>query len=165
LQRDLEALSVKLADLGDVAAVVIDPITAYLGEVDSHRNGEVRALLAPLSDLAAQHGTAIIGVSHLNKSAGTEALMRVTGSLAFVAATRAAYLVAQDPENPSRRFFLRMKNNLGPESAGLAFSIDAATVASRAFCFGAGNTPPLGHSGAQWCPNCAQRVPFWPFER
>jgi hypothetical protein len=132
LQRDMEALSVKLAELGDVAAVVIDPITAYLGDVDSHRNAEVRALLAPLSELAAQHGTAIIGVSHLNKSAGTEALMRVTGSLAFVAAARAAYLVAQDPENPARRFFLPMKNNIGPDSAGLAFSIEGATVQSAA---------------------------------
>jgi hypothetical protein len=110
--------------------VVIDPITAYLGEVDSHRNAEVRALLAPLSDLAAQHNTAIIGVSHLNKSAGTEALMRVTGSLAFVAAARAAYLVALDPENPARRFFLPMKNNIGPDSAGLAFRIESATVQS-----------------------------------
>ena len=117
LQRDMAALSVNLAELGDVAA---------------HRNAEVRALLAPLSELAAQHGTAIIGVSHLNKSAGTEALMRVTGSLAFVAAARAAYLVAQDPENPARRFFLPMKNNIGPDSAGLAFRIEAATVQSAA---------------------------------
>ncbi len=132
LQRDMEALSLKLAELGDVAAVVIDPITAYLGDVDSHRNAEVRALLAPLSELAAQHGAAIIGVSHLNKSAGTDALMRVTGSLAFVAAARAAYLVAQDPENPARRFFLPMKNNIGPNSAGLAFRIEGANVQSGA---------------------------------
>jgi hypothetical protein len=132
LQRDVEALSAKLSELGDVATVVIDPITAYLGDVDSHRNAEVRALLAPLSELAANHGTAIIGVSHLNKSAGTDALMRVTGSLAFVAAARAAYLVAQDPENPARRFFLPMKNNIGPDSAGLAFRIEGATVQSAA---------------------------------
>lgn len=130
LQRDIAALSVKLAELGNVAAVVIDPITAYLGDVDSHRNAEVRALLAPLSELAAQHGTAIIGVSHLNKSAGTEVLMRVTGSLAFVAAARAAYLVAQDPDNPARRYFLPMKNNIGPDSAGLAFSIEGVSVQS-----------------------------------
>ena len=58
--------------------------------------------------------------------------MRVTGSLAFVAAARAAYLVAQDPENPGRRFFLPMKNNIGPDSAGLAFSIEGATVQSTA---------------------------------
>jgi len=55
LKQDLEALSMKLTELGEVAAVIIDPITAYLGDVDSHRNAEVRALLAPLSELAAQH--------------------------------------------------------------------------------------------------------------
>jgi hypothetical protein len=132
LERDLTALSAKLGELGDVAAVVIDPITAYLGEVDSHRNAEVRALLAPLSDLAAQHRVAIIGVSHLNKSAGPEALMRVTGSLAFVAAARAAYLVAADPEDKGRRFFLPMKNNIGPDSIGLAFRIEGTTVQSGA---------------------------------
>jgi hypothetical protein len=130
LERDMAALSVKLDELGDVVAVVIDPITAYLGNVDSHRNAEVRALLAPLSELASQHGVAIIGVSHLNKSAGSEALMRVTGSLAFVAAARAAYLVAQDPDNPARRLFLPMKNNIGPDSAGLAFRIEEATIRS-----------------------------------
>jgi RecA-family ATPase len=142
LRRDLEALSVKLAELGEVAAVVIDPITAYLGDVDSHRNAEVRALLAPLSELAARHGTAIIGVSHLNKSAGTEALMRVTGSLAFVAAARAAYLVAQDPKNPARRLFLPMKNNVGPDSAGLAFCIEGITIQIRCLPvnFGTGYT-------------------------
>ena len=44
--------------------------------------------------------------------------MRVTGSLAFVAAARAAYLVAQDPEDPARRFFLPMENNIGPANCG-----------------------------------------------
>ena len=58
--------------------------------------------------------------------------MRVTGSLAFVAAARAAYLVAQDPQNPARRFFLPMKNNLGPDSLGLAFHIDGTTLPGAA---------------------------------
>jgi hypothetical protein len=31
---------------------VIGPITAYLGGVDSHKNAEVRAVLAPLRELA-----------------------------------------------------------------------------------------------------------------
>ena len=132
IQRDMQALLEKLTELGDVAAVFIDPITAYLGDVDSHRNAEVRALLAPLSDLAAQRDTAIIGVSHMNKSAGAEALMRVTGSLAFVAAARAAYLVARDEADEARRFFVAMKNNIGPDSMGLAFRIESATVQSSA---------------------------------
>jgi putative DNA primase/helicase len=132
LEDDLHALAAKLAELGSVAVVVIDPITAYLGDTDSHKNADVRALLAPLSELAARHNVAIIGVSHLNKAAGMQALMRVSGSLAFVAAARAAYLVATDPQDKARRLFLPLKNNLGPDASGLAFRIEGETVASPA---------------------------------
>jgi hypothetical protein len=132
LQADVLALGSRLVELGNVAVVVIDPISAYLGAVDSHKNADVRALLAPLSELAARHDAAIIGVSHMTKAAGTQALLRVTGSLAFVAAARAAYLVTVDPQDKTRRLFLPMKNNLGPDATGLAFRIEGATVASSA---------------------------------
>jgi hypothetical protein len=132
LEEDLQALDAKLTELGSVAAVVIDPIAAYLGNVDSHKNAEVRGLMAPLGQLASRHNVAIIGVSHLSKTAGPKALMRVSGSLAFVAAARAAYLVAPDPADKARRLFLPMKNNLGPDSTGLAFRIEGATVPSPA---------------------------------
>jgi putative DNA primase/helicase len=134
LQEDLRALSNKLAELLKVSAVIIDPISAYLGNTDSHNNAEVRGLLTPLSELAARHDVAIIAVSHLNKStAGSaEAMMRISGSLAFVAAARAAYLVAPDPDDKARRLFLPMKNNLGPDVTGLAYRIEAATIQSKA---------------------------------
>jgi KaiC/GvpD/RAD55 family RecA-like ATPase len=132
VDADVQALSRKLTQLGDVAAVVIDPITAYLGDTDSHKNAEVRGLLAPLSELAARHDTAIICVSHLTKATAVSSLMRVTGSLAFVAAARAAYLVSSDPQDKSRRFFLPMKNNLGPDATGLAFCIEGTTIGSTA---------------------------------
>jgi hypothetical protein len=38
-----------LAEIGDVALVIIDPITVYPAGIDSHRNAEVRAALAPQS--------------------------------------------------------------------------------------------------------------------
>ncbi len=110
--------------------MVIDPISAYLGNIDSHKNAEVRGLLAPLSDLASRHQTAIIGISHLTKTAGTEALMRVSGSLAFVAAARAAYLVAADPQDKARRLFLALKNNLAPDPLGLAFRVEVVTISA-----------------------------------
>jgi hypothetical protein len=132
LEEDVQVLDATLSRLMNVAMVVIDPISAYLGRTDSHKNAEVRALLAPVSELAARHNVAIVGVSHLSKATGSKGLMRVTGSLAFVAAARAAYLVAADPANPARRLFLPLKNNIGPDTTGLAFIIEATTVQSPA---------------------------------
>jgi hypothetical protein len=44
LQRDLEGLRRKLTEIDNVAAVIIDPISAFLGDVDSHRNDQIRAV-------------------------------------------------------------------------------------------------------------------------
>ena len=102
---------------------VIDPITAYLGWIDSHKNTDVRAVLAPLAAMAADRAAAVGRVSHLTKAGGTEALMRVMGSLGFVAAARSAYLVAKDAEDETRRLFLPLKNNLAEDRGGLAFRV------------------------------------------
>ena len=51
----------------------------------------MRGLLAPLRNLAAQRNVAVVVVTHLNKAAGTKAMSRVTGSLAFIAAARAGW--------------------------------------------------------------------------
>jgi putative DNA primase/helicase len=48
------------------------------------------------------------------------------GSLAFVAAARASYVVIKDQDNPSRRLMLPVKNNLAKEGSGLAYSVVAA---------------------------------------
>jgi hypothetical protein len=123
LAHDLSALETEIAQIGDVKLIIIDPITAYLGATDSHKTADVRALLAPVADLAARHGVAIVAISHLNKSGGNEAMARVTGSGAFVAAARGAYLIQKDVDDSSRRLFLPIKNNLGVDDAGLAFRI------------------------------------------
>jgi hypothetical protein len=131
LESDLHALEKKLSELANVALVIIDPISAYFGtEVDTHRNSEVRAVLAPLSDLAGRHGVAIVGVSHLTKQGGNQALLRVSGSLPFVAAARSAFLVTKDPQDKSRRLFPPIKNNLGKDEDGFAYRIEEATASS-----------------------------------
>jgi hypothetical protein len=49
LKRDLDALEEMLATLPECKLVVVDPISAYLDETDSHRNAAVRGLLGPLA--------------------------------------------------------------------------------------------------------------------
>lgn len=121
---DIPALATALKQHPDCKLVVIDPVSAYMGETDSHKNTDVRGLLAPLAKLAADHRVAVVLVTHLNKSAGGQsATYRATGSIAFVAACRSAWLIAKDKENPRRRLLLPIKNNLGNDQTGLAYSI------------------------------------------
>lgn len=121
---DVAALGGLLNTLQNCKLVIIDPLTAYLGSgTDSHRTSDVRALLSPLASLAAEYSAAIVTVSHLNKSQGGDALSRVTGSLAFVAAARAAFAVTRDKEEPDRRLMLPIKNNLGSDQTGMAYRI------------------------------------------
>ena len=120
LKQDLELLTDTKASL-----LIVDPLTAYLVGVDSHNNADVRAFLVPLADFAQKMKMAVVCVSHLNKSSGNEAVLRVSGSMAFVAAARAVYFVTADRDDDSRRFFLPLKNNLGPNRGGLAFRIES----------------------------------------
>ncbi|MDO8750664.1 MAG: AAA family ATPase [Dehalococcoidia bacterium] len=101
--------------------IIIDPVLAFTGRVDTHNNAQVRGLLTPLAALAERTGAAVWGVMHLNKSADTNPQYRITSSLAFVAAARTAHLVASDPGNPERRLFVPIKNNLTAPSLSLAF--------------------------------------------
>lgn len=128
LVHDISRLSLMLEHLGEVALLVIDPVTAYLGNTDSHKTADVRALLSPLGELAARHSAAVVCVSHLSKGGSGEALLRVTGSLAFVAAAWAAFLIALDKGDKHRRLFLPIKNNIGNDESGLAFTVQSVTL-------------------------------------
>ena len=123
LDRDLEALEQSIKQIQNVKLVVIDPITAYLGNCDSHKNSDVRAILAPLSDIAAKYRVAVVAITHLNKSSEGSVLNRASGSNAFPAAARAVWFVTKDKDNSERRLFLSAKNNLAREPQGLSFTI------------------------------------------
>ena len=50
LQTDLQSLEAKLAEIGDVVLVIIDPVSSYLGKgTDSHSNSDVRRVLEPVT--------------------------------------------------------------------------------------------------------------------
>ena len=123
LATDLKALEEAIKQTPNCRLVIVDPITAYCGGVDSHKNAEVRGLFAPLSDLAERHGVAILAVTHLNKSTGGSAIYRTMGSVAYTAAARTVWCVIKDKDDPQRRLMLPLKNNLAPDVTGLAYSI------------------------------------------
>ncbi|MBX3709425.1 MAG: AAA family ATPase [Gammaproteobacteria bacterium] len=91
INADIPELTNLLRDIQDVSAIFIDPITAYVGDIDDSKNTQVIATLAPLSKLAELHNLRIICVSHNNKNKHQSAIHRVSGSIAYVAASLAAY--------------------------------------------------------------------------
>ena len=130
LQRDLTLLADKLREIGDVVLAVIDPITSYLGQIDSHRTTDVRAALEPLAEWAETLCVAVLGITHPPKAAQSKALNAITGSLAFVAAARLVFIAVEEPET-ERRLLLPVKNNLGPPAPGIGYRLAQTFVSGN----------------------------------
>jgi hypothetical protein len=111
--------------------VVVDPIMAFLaGEVNSHRDQDVRRALAPLAKLAEEEGCAIVVVRHLNKGDAVNPLHRGGGSIGIIGAARSGLLVTADPDNPDRRVLASTKCNLAKRPPSLAFDLSLASNGS-----------------------------------
>ncbi|MGD0092903.1 MAG: AAA family ATPase [Planctomycetota bacterium] len=93
LATDLAALEEAIHQTPGVLLVIVDPISAYLGKTDSHKNAEVRSILSPFCKLIARMGVAVIGISHNNKTRETKAVYRTNGSIAFNATARAVWSI------------------------------------------------------------------------
>jgi putative DNA primase/helicase len=131
LKTDVDLLEATATEIGDVRLIIVDPISAYMGGSDGNGNVETREVLEPLAEMANRLRIAVVAVTHLNKGGGgggQTALSRFVGSIAFIAAARAAFAVLEDPENDERRFLLQAKNNLGKKCKGLVFRMEQRVV-------------------------------------
>jgi hypothetical protein len=107
-----------------VGLVVVDPLMAFLaGEVNAHRDQDVRRALHPLKLLAERTDVAVLVVRHLNKMTGASALYRGGGSIGIVGAARAGLLVGVDPQDPDRRILAVSKSNLAAKPPSLAYRL------------------------------------------
>jgi hypothetical protein len=130
LAADLKLLEDEIARHGDVRLIYIDPVSSYLGKIDSHKNADVRSVLEPLAEMAERLRVAILAITHLSKGEG-KAINRLVGSIAFAAAARTVFAVVADPDDDAglRRLLLQVKNNIAPPQTGLAFRLVQLEVA------------------------------------
>jgi len=124
LNRDLCRLAALIRALRDCRLVILDPITAFLGDTSDQCNTDVWKLLSSLARLAHNLQFAVLAISHLRKKEGA-AIHRAMGSLAFIASARTAWAIAKDPADANTRLLLPLKNNLAPGAKGLAFTIES----------------------------------------
>jgi len=132
LQADLARLETEIKQRKNPRLVIIDPISSYLGKVDSHKNAEVRSVLEPLGEMAARMRVAIVCNNHFSKGAGN-ANSRIIGSVAFVNQARAAFIVTPDAEDDSRLLLMPSKMNIAPLKHGLAYRIEGRHIEGDIF--------------------------------
>jgi putative DNA primase/helicase len=125
--RDMEPLRRKLAEIGGVRLLIVDPVVSAIAG-DSHKNAEVRRGLQPLVDLASSTGCAVLGITHFSKgTGGRDPVERLTGSLAFGALARVVLVAAKHQEEGEDgrtvRLFCRAKSNIGPDGGGFEYDL------------------------------------------
>jgi hypothetical protein len=105
--------------------LIVDPLMAYLpDEVNTNRDHDVRRALRRLAEVAERTGCAVRAVRHLRKGAAENPLYRGGGSIGIIAAARAAFLLARDPEDAARRVLAPLKMNVAPEPPAHAFRLE-----------------------------------------
>lgn len=126
---DLNMIGYAIEDVG-ARLLIIDPMVAHLGNINSYKDQDVRSALAPLSEFASAHGVAVVLIRHLNKREGGNPLYRGGGSIGIIGAARIGLLMGRDPSNENRLVLAHLKNNLSIPAPSLAFHLaDAGDVA------------------------------------
>ncbi len=128
LSQHAEALEQFLDDMSDLRLIVLDPVTAYLGQTNANSNAEVRNVLSPLAELAARRQVTIIGVNHHNKRQDLSFMYRGLGSTGFVAQARSVWVVIEDKDDPETRILAPIKANYSIKPTGLKYRIIEGAV-------------------------------------
>ena len=123
LIKDMATLEQVIRSTG-ARLVIVDPLNAFTGRIDSHVDAQVRQALTPLAKMAERTGAAIVVVMHLNQATLQPALYRVQGSIGYVGAARSVLLVIPDKDNPALlRILAPIKANLAAAMPALGFAI------------------------------------------
>lgn len=126
---DIERIEKFVEDNG-VSLLVIDPLISRLGDLDTHRDSEVRQALEPLKAMAERLGLAVVGLLHFNKTGTTDPLNAIMGSRAFTAVPRSVLTTQFDPDDESRQVHLlaHAKCNVGKLAPTLTYTIGSRPV-------------------------------------
>jgi hypothetical protein len=131
LPWDMELIAGKV-EAERIQLVVIDPFMAFLdGEIDSHRDQDVRRCFHVLKQIAERTNAAILIVRHLNKLVGGSALYRGGGSIGITGAVRSALIVGRDPNDASRNVLAMNKCNLARKPKSLVYRLEEFNEVSR----------------------------------
>jgi hypothetical protein len=126
------ALLERVVTEGNYRMLVIDPWGEFIdAKFNTNSDADNRKVLGPLAEMAQRTDCAVVLVRHLNKKEGQSAQYRGGGSTAPLNASRAAFIVAPDPDDPDVRVLACTKFNIGKKPLSLRFRIEQAGTTAR----------------------------------
>ena len=118
LDTDVKALEEFLEQHPNVRAVVVDPVSNYMGNVRMMEDSQVRKVLNPLRVLSEKFHIAVMVVMHLNKKVDLNSIYRIGGTMGYLGIARLAWLFIEAPKEEDRPesqdeyLMLRLKANI-----------------------------------------------------
>lgn len=127
---DIEKLSKRVDEIGDVALLIIDPIINSV-RGNSNQASDVRRDLQVVVDFAEKHGCAVLGITHFAKgSAGRSPQERILGSQSFVALARMTLATGVN-EKTEKRVITRVKTNISPLGDGFEYELQQVNLGNE----------------------------------
>jgi hypothetical protein len=128
LPSDVEELERAIVDTGSTL-VVIDPLVSHVaGNVDSHRDHDVKRVLTKVSKVAQRTNATILCVHHTNKNASASAKEKGQGSTAF--GTTARIVLGMEKLSETEAVLEVVKSNIGKEGERQKLTADLVVVAT-----------------------------------
>jgi hypothetical protein len=141
LKADQERLAMAF-DLEDIGFAFFDALIDNLGAgVNDWHGRDVREALQPVRWSAREQDICTLGSLHPNKRGATFRDL-VAGSSAFNAVSRSSLLLAQHPEDETRRVLVRGKGNLSATPPAVEFVIEGHRFEANGHDF---NVPKAAH--------------------
>jgi hypothetical protein len=130
LPRDIDEIGRAMTEFGKVEMVVIDPVGNHITGKESNSETDIRDAIAPLNQLADEHGCMVFGVRHLTeKEASQGVLAAILGSSAWVQVPRAVLAVVRDDEDPQVSHVQCVAGNrLPPDTPGRLLRIEGVLL-------------------------------------
>lgn len=109
--------------------LIVDVLMAFLADsTNSYRDQDMRKVLTPLANLAAETGCTIMLLRHPPKGQQTKAIHAGGGSIGIIGAARVGMLAVSDTDDDTTRVLTVTKNNLAPIPPSLAYQLDTVTI-------------------------------------
>ena len=113
----------------DAKLLILDPLSAYIGDCSLNQANEVRPRFNYLIKTARERDCAIVIVDHMNKASQSKAIYRTPGTIDVVGAARSSLIIGRHPELDDVRIMVQQKSNLAPTGNAISFSVGEEGIA------------------------------------